>query len=89
MQIEKKVIKRLTQCDFCELDSDDHIIEECSKCEKDICYAHMGQAEEDGVLCIDCSKLYEIYYPYEEDQENGEWGSVGLRDKKTGKDVKW
>lgn len=81
MKIKKAIIREYFKCDFCDKDSETDTVYSCSKCRKDICDEHIGQSTEDGLLCSECSRRYEIY-------EHPE-GGVGMKDLQTGKDVKW
>lgn len=80
--IEVKACK----CDFCDNENiinhpmlhNQPYINFCAICQKDICNDHTGQAEDDGCLCLECSKKYKIVYPGR---------GVGVIDKNTKKYV--
>lgn len=86
MAIKTRMIpEKYVVCDFCgkEASKPDPNLDggACDLCGKDCCHKHIGQWEEDGILCVNCAKTHEIRY--------GRDGGVGIANKKTGKYVKW
>ena len=71
------------KCDFCSGNTEEmsgYSMDICSLCGKDVCgRMHNGmycEACEDGILCPDCSEIYEFDY---------DGGGVGVVERKTGK----
>lgn len=55
--MKRKEIIEVLQCDFCNIDSNGHILCECSNCHKDICFVHTHSVSIDSqkvYLCPEC-----------------------------------
>lgn len=55
--MKRKEIIEVLQCDFCNIDSNEHVLLECSNCHKDICLAHTHSVSIDSqkvYLCPEC-----------------------------------
>ena len=82
--------RKVVICDFCLLPADEYTMDSCAICGQDVCGRHKdAQQTEDGTLCPDCAKTYEIVEGSDDDNiVDGEpiaWGCVAIREKATGK----